>query len=85
MARELEYTGSFVARSEDGRLFTVQIRTWFDVGTDMAGESYRCALQQELRTVDGDDVQRLSQGRYRVMTRDHHGPVDAVSDNPIAP
>ncbi len=81
MVKYVRHTGSFVAQAEDGsdRLMHVWTKI-HDVGTFADPEAELRGLQ-ELRTEDGQAVERLDKGKYQVVAT---GEI-LVSDDPEAP
>lgn len=61
-----EHTGDFVATSQSGEQRTFFIFTHFDEVHTATGV-VKVALQKELRTEDGNAVNRIGKGRYQVL------------------
>jgi hypothetical protein len=74
-------TGEFAAHTEDGREYTIFVFTNFiDAGTRDDPNAVVEGLKR-LVTSDGDDVNRLEKGKYKVVS----GGIELSSDDPDAP
>ena len=82
-SKTTERTGPFTAHSEDGREFTVDISTEYEEGVADCGRPCKVAVRQELKTSDGEDVDRIEKGKYRVLGGFEE--LDIFSDDPDAP
>ncbi len=77
----LRQTGTFAARSEFGREYTIHIFTEFSDVRARAAPTAIVGGRQELRTPEGLVVTRLAQGEYQVAQTG----VRLRSDDPDAP
>ncbi len=75
------HTGTFLARGDDGRAYTVHVYTWFTRSWGVGGVSVEVEGRREYQTVAGHGVTRLGRGRYLI---DATG-VALRSDDPAAP
>jgi len=81
MAKEIRKIGSFVAMGEDGMEHTIHIFTdILDAGT-RADTNAELEGLKELRTQNGDAVNRLGKGKYEIVVT---GAI-LQSDEPDAP
>ncbi len=74
MATETKHTGTFIAYDADGNEYTIYVFTKF---------IERIEGRKSLNTSDGEAVDRIGKGRYRVLTG--FGDVEVTSDDPAAP
>ena len=84
MAMRTDHVGSFVARDEDGREYTIHILTYtVNVGNRSGPNAEREGMTSSLRTSDGQPVNRLEKGKYEMLHPIRN--VRLTSDDPNAP
>lgn len=77
-----KHTGTFTARAQDGREFAICIFTYYDETGSFGGKREPVEGQKSLKTSDGNKVDRIEKGKYRII-----GPeeIHIFSDDPNAP
>ena len=84
MAMRTDHVGSFVARDETGREYTIHILTYtVNVGNRSDPNAEREGMTSSLRTSDGQPVNRLAKGKYEMLHPIRN--VRLTSDDPNAP
>lgn len=84
MAMRTNQVGSFVARDEEGRKYTINILTYtVNVGNRTDPNAEREGMTSSLRTVEGKAVNRLDKGKYEMLHPVRN--VRLTSDDPNAP
>lgn len=78
----LKETGRYTARTADGTVVDLVEYTQFHEGNTSSG-SYSEAGTKQLRTADGDEVGRVSKGRYNAIIDGEE--IELTSDDPAAP
>lgn len=79
---ETRHIGSFEARAEDGRVFTLDVFVDVEIPRTMEGYGPPIEGLKTIRTKDGDPVSRTDKGRYRIIGVEC---IDLTSDDPAAP
>jgi len=77
-----KHTSTFTAHSEGGREFSVHIFTDYDQTASFGAGTNRVEGPKTLRTPDGDLVERIDKGKYRILGVEK---IDIFSDDPNAP
>ncbi len=84
MAMRTDSVGTFVARDEDGREYTIHILTYtVSVGNRSDPNAEREGITSSLRTAEGQPVNRLAKGKYEILHPIRN--LRLTSDDPIAP
>ena len=84
MGMRTNQVGSFIARDDDGREYTIHILTYtVSVGNKSDSNAEREGMTSSLRTSDGRAVNRLEKGRYELLHPVRN--VRLTSDDPNAP
>jgi hypothetical protein len=84
MAMRTDQVGSFVARDEEGREYTIHILTYtVSVGNRSDPNAEREGMTSSLRTSDGQPVNRLAKGKYEMLHPVRN--VRLTSEDPNAP
>lgn len=79
--KSVEHTGTFIGREEDGSEHTILEFTTYLEGRTGSGP-YRVEGLKELRTKDGDAVNRIEEGKYEIVGGFQDIPL--TSDDPRA-
>jgi hypothetical protein len=68
MAMRTDHVGTFVARDEGGREYTIHILTYtVNVGNRSDPNAEREGMTPSLRTSEGQPVNRLGKGKYEML------------------